>query len=994
MSSAGTRHSSALCVLLVIQLFATHIHVHVGVHTIARGEESGLLPQTPERSSPVIPLERNLPLATAASTTAETTNDFTLSTPPTEPLQLPPQPKPRPKPRIHSPDPTAVNGTVADANENNQGGIVSNGSLSIAHQSDDRNVVNSSPEEPQREEEESVPPPPLPVKKTAIGKRIILPEEEVVFELEDVPMPETPRVTSSGLEVGNDIKQSPTATPPALPLKDAEIPSLHSPVSPVPALPLKEENVVSLHSSTSPVPPIPPKDKDKLPPSTMPLPALPPKENDLPPFASFAPILPPKDESLCMSTTPAIPPKEEGVSPSMSPIPTLPPRERVVTPSASPVPALPPKEEGVSPSMSPIPTLPPRERVVTPSALPVPALPPKDEVPHMSPVPAIPPKQRDVTPSTSPLPPLPPKEKEILPSVSMMSESLPTVISIPEENIAPVQPSVTHMEEPPYIDSSAPLPPLPPIRRHFVTGNEDVDLQALLKTPPLPRRDTGPPNFVPPHPLESDEETGLPPVPPPRTSTLPPEQRNLDEVSNEDSPLSMPELTSISVDHLPQGTQVGLIQETSGSHIQSYWNEDDDIIPISGLSSSVAPSTSFDAEGGSETSEGDIPPMLPPKEQSREPPPPPPITPDDFPEEYSDSDMSDSDEERVGPLISIQSSRTQDDDRMMVAQVSSANGEMLHSDDEESFTTPSSAESTPKKRTLIRQSVPSLQRSFTGDDIMVVSPKPPAELDDYMNQEAIEKANEQGLDYMNQDAIDQSLADEDDVHATNIEREHFVIRGSSPIRSRTLEASQKSRDTSRDYENQNVVDKVLEGDIIPIGTIPSPDEPPMSLPEMYTSRPSISRPHVKRHKYEELDVNFEEKDASQPVVRFDSKQLSFGAAKSSAVPAPVASGSNELSMHEESKFVPPIRSEDDLEIESALETSGGSMNQTFPRCVSVSAAYYKPPLPRLQEPTTPTNTDMKPRSYSVDNTVDGDASSPAPHGDGYFEVRPRDDHYL
>ena len=967
-----------------------------GVRSNTGGDAATLLPTTPEMSpisSPVPPAERDVPMSTTASTAAAGINGPSSSAPlpaglssqSTVPSRLPPLPKPRPKPRQHSPDLGAARRgliAAADVSRSNRGdgevegvggGAISNGlEAHLSH----ANVENSLPEEALLEVK-SPPPPPVPAKKTAGGRRIIIPDEDVVFELEDVPMPETPQVTSLPVDIGREGFES--------------APLLHE----------SREPPLSLQTEISP-----------LPPSVSPVPALPPKE----------------DTARCTSA---------------SPIPTLPPKDVGALSESSQIPILPPRETDVSPAYPSIPTLPLKD---------------KEEPPQSSSMPALPPKEID-------------------------SHSV-EVSELTVAAVSPKQPSVVPTES---LDLQPELstPPLP-ARRHFVAEVESADLQVVsTKTPPLPRRDTGPPSFSPPPPpvdLEDKGEAQVPPLPPPRTSTLSPSaQKNGSERESEGGRLSppttlasMPELTGLDLPQDAPAHREPASDNFVPSHqIQSVWNDDDnDIIPVVGLESLAPPTTNNDELSGGETSpehnfsasQGEaelnligndpLPPTLPPKEHQQQPPPPPPITPDDFPEDYSTSDMSDSDEDSR-PLMSIQSTRNQqDDDRMMLAQAPSSNGGTFysHNDDDDSYnTTPSSsAESTPKKKTLIRQSGSSLQRGFTDDDIMVVSPKPPLEPDDYMNQEvidkvtqdadddiimvtpkpreesedymnqeAIDKAN-QDMDYMNQDAIDQSLADEDDVNATNIEREHFVIRGSSPIKSRTLELK-RAADKDRDYENQDMVDEVLEGDIIPVGTIsspegdiipvgpipslegdiipvgpiPSPEAPTSKMPQPVARRDyaysvSVAAPmakqKVKRHKYEEMEPI---SPTRSNTVCFDGKQLIFRSEREDSGPTslPIIDNSSTSSTQRDRLASP----EDDLEMTLPLESSGGSINQTFPRTASTVSSQYKPSLPKQrQEPSSSSGKVIKRRSSSLEDTmdVDGGVSASAPNRPqgGYNEV--------
>ena len=923
-------------------------------------------------SSPVLSTERDIPISTTAATTisaseingpsSSATLPVGLSSHFAAPSQLPPLPKPRPKPRTHSPDPGAAKRSLppaADVSSNRGGGevggvgggVISNG---IPPHTSHANVDNFLPEEAALEVK-SPSPPPVPAKKSSGGKRVIIPDEDVVFELEDVPMPETPQVTSLPVDIGREAFES--------------APS-HESRETFSSLPVKEAEISSLHPSESSVPPLPPKEDTATQASTSPMPVLPPKDIDAPSDSSHLPTLPPKEMEVSLAY------------PS---VPTLPLKETEEPPQSSSIPALPPKETDIS-SVSTIASISPKDNSVVPT------------------------ENLDLEPELS-------------------------------------------------------APPLP-AKRHFVAQVESADLQVVsTKTPPLPRRDTGPPNFSPPPPpeLEDKGEAQVPPLPPPRTSTLPPSAQKIgDERESEGGRVSpqtqmtlasMPELTGVGLTHTEQVEESTSNNFVPSHQTQSIWNDDDDVIPVVGLSSLAPPTTSIGEGSSSETSpehnslgETELnltsggPPVLPPKEQQQQPPPPPPITPDDFPEDYSTSDVSDSDED-IRPLMSIQSTRNQqDDDRMMLAHAPSSNGGALYSDDSYNTTPSSSAESTPKKKTLIRQSGSSLQRGFTDDDIMVVSPKPPIESEDYMNQEAIDMVNQdmdddiivvtpkppepakesedymnqeaidkvnQDTDYMNQDAIDQSLADEDDVHATNIERQHFVIRGSSPIKSRTLELKQADKD--QDYENQEIVDEVLEGDIIPVGTIPSPEaniipvgsipspEEPISKPQPVVKRDyaySVSaaaptaKQKVKRHKYEEMDPI---SPTRSNTVCFDGKKLLFRNEKEDSGPQslPIIDNSS-TAMNLPTQRDYPAPAEDDIEITSPLESSGGSINQTFPRTASTVSAQYKPPLLKQGQEPQLSRRGMKQRSSSMEDTVDIDggvsASAPNKAQGGYNEV--------
>ena len=176
--------------------------------------------------------------------------------------------------------------------------------------------------------------------------------------------------------------------------------------------------------------------------------------------------------------------------------------------------------------------------------------------------------------------------------------------------------------------------------------------------------------------------------------------------------------------------------------------------------------------------------------------------------------------------------------------------------------TSSSEEGSPLHQAVIRQQLDGLKsgaNAVENDSLMILTPPPPRldERDDYMNQEVIDQVMEEneeqdevrvgppltvkgtgaltndlelkvknGHDYINSDTIDQVCSEEE--HSPGEKR---VIHSTSTIRSlKTPEFR-----TDDDYENQ----EVLDGDIIPLITLPADDStvPSWTVSDLGTDPP-------------------------------------------------------------------------------------------------------------------------------------------------------------
>ena len=419
------------------------------------------------------------------------------------------------------------------------------------------------------------------------------------------------------------------------------------------------------------------------------------------------------------------------------------------------------------------------ERDVSP-VVDVPALPPKRSAKRI----VIPDEDVEFELENVPMPPV--RDRSNVRTVAG-GDGLPTLLSrnpgLPDFN--PLPPSSEFGVENgtvsvPVIHNTADLnvPPLPPkdsrppnFAPQLPTRESSLEkgpgvLEASM-TPPLPPRDAGPPDFAPPPPPKqispeprSTVPRGPPPPLPPRvSSTLHSTRKTSDDNQVEDVPQLPPKDTG-----LPQFKPPPPPDESD--------SEDDE-----------PPDMPYKYSPPEMLDQIRSPPPLPPKEI---PPPPPPITDEDFPdseEGFIVSEVDDEDEEEGALLMSIQSkinSVVVNDDILLIAPSS----ENVAEDFSSSLGGTSSHEPAPNGSIAWQQTDADLfskNYTFEGQEVVV------------------DAVLDKNRDYANQDAIDESIK----------------IKGTAPIKVRSLQ-----RDTDKDYENQDVLDE----DVIPFGTLPSVTE--------------------------------------------------------------------------------------------------------------------------------------------------------------------------
>ena len=385
-------------------------------------------------------------------------------------------------------------------------------------------------------------------------------------------------------------------------------------------------------------------------------------------------------------------------------------------------------------------------------------------------------------PQNNKTPPLPRKDS----GPPSWSPPLPNFLPPPISDDAPLLLD----QGPPILDHGLDqvFDPVPPVLEHGPLI-PDHSPHVLNRIPPVLEHAPPVPEHTSPKLGKRTNKDEAPPPPPPRTTTLSPAYRITGLEENETI------LAENNVETTPKTSMQKSVPDP-----QSNWVKFDDAPVV--------------AQGKEQDHKKIFMPPLPPKE-AHLPPPPPPITEDDYPQTTDSEEYTDSEEE--GPLISIQSSQITplvDDNQMSLAP--SLDNIGLGS---ENSTPPSSVECSPAHRTIIvRQQISPLDRN-TNDDMILVSPTLDDNVD-YMNQDTIDEASAApatGDDYMNQDAIDQAMEDEDEEFESekSMNRQRFTIRGTSLIKSRTLEQGTSGFD--RDYENQEVLDE----DIIPFLTTES-----------------------------------------------------------------------------------------------------------------------------------------------------------------------------
>ena len=345
-------------------------------------------------------------------------------------------------------------------------------------------------------------PPALPVKKSPKSrqKRVVAPTEDVVFELENVPLPLA--TDSAKIENGVDHHThlpDTSHTPPSLPEKKPQPPARSPPPSPTKRAPPSPTKKVSPPLPVAPAvapQPLGSELKDVLPPSTVSdQPPPPPQRRATTDLIPPQPRPPPPRKSTLPDIPPPLPEKDDhGPPPSFTPLPPLPERgSHSPSPTLPDVPPpLPEKDDhGPPPSFTPLPPLPERESHPPPPSIspPLPVASPAKEKAPRSQGQETPPLHLSTTspsqPSTSSLsslPPLPPKDEE---EEGKQSRPLSVTLS--------------------SLSASGP-PPLPPKEEE----KPGVQIE-LVPSPPT----TLPPSSVSAPPPLPPKEAEIPPPPPP-----------------------------------------------------------------------------------------------------------------------------------------------------------------------------------------------------------------------------------------------------------------------------------------------------------------------------------------------------------------------------------------------------------------------------------------------------------------------------------------------
>ena len=231
-------------------------------------------------------------------------------------------------------------------------------------------------------------------------------------------------------------------------------------------------------------------------------------------------------------------------------------------------------------------------------------------------------------------------------------------------------------------------------------------------------------------------------------------------------------------------------------------------------------------------------PPLPPK-FTETPPPPPPL----FDRYDTEDDFSDSDEEDDGKFLSITSSlKSPSDDDVLTVSTGRLESPLGPDSLPSPLTALSSEETTP--RHIVQQ--PVYQQGGAAGNIMVLTPQPPVIV-------------EPTQDYANQEAIDKAIAEAEGDYADC--NKVGTVRGSTPIRSRTLNPEQC------DYINQEVLDE----DILPVVLAPA-SAAPVLIPESMQSdsmetREQDTRDYVNLRVDERAQVNGSPESSSNEVLR-------------------------------------------------------------------------------------------------------------------------------
>ena len=686
---------------------------------------------------------------------------------------------------------------------------------------DEQSQGPNLPHPPGNDVQEEVPPA-LPVKRSprSQSRRVIAPQDDIIFELEDEPIPgivsgtpvpeDIPLVTTVSVSEATDspgdqlqpshpadqiAPLSHSLTPP-LGERDATVVSdvVEEKIEVAPLLPLRTNSAKNLLNSSAPSPPTDTVEE------AVPLPPVPHRTDSAKRLSATTPPLPPLPDKE-PDQTGAVPPS----------LPSLPNKEPDQTGAVPPsLPSLPNKEPDQTGAVPPsLPSLPNKEPDETGVVPPPPLLPNKepDETGVVPPLlPPLPDKEPDETGAVPPpLPPLPNKEPDetgVVPPPPQRTNSNKTMPEAPTPSELPQLPT----KEP---EETATAPPPAP---HQADSAKNMPEQLSEVQPPqLPERE----------PEETEIISPPPPPPPHRTSSVKamPQQSAevaLAEVAEET------ELTAQETSVVQNTADISSRPADSMSYMPplppkksppTFTPPPPPTIPPPPIS---PPPSSPPQEHKSPASESSHPPELPPK-TSETPPPPPPIS-ERYDTEDSSDFLSDSDDEHQGKYRSITSTslslKSPVNDDVLAVITASPEEEGPPDNDLVSPLTPlSSEEGTPRRISQIHAPLAVVGEA---NDIMVISPEPPQIVEPSLKM----ATDDFGKDYANQEVIDEVVggAFEGD-YADN--RKIGTIRGATPIRSRTLTPERS------DYVNQ----ELLMGDIIPVAlAVPSGDAALVFIP--------------------------------------------------------------------------------------------------------------------------------------------------------------------
>ena len=351
----------------------THAHTdgpgveEVGTAVAPKSSKSGdpnlsPIPQSPMPGAVEKPPEFPVPQPNNHTKPPPTENHI-VSEPPSESKKEmvgPPKPKPRTRTpvvprRVSSSDTSTIEPRVTTPEDEVKN--ISSASTNGAPRS-----APTSPTRPISREESPKPTelPPLPPKKTDTSNQIIIPKEDVVFELEDAPMPTAGINTVSVEDRTNNNDGSSVAQPsvPQLPPKDSGPPSFAPPPPP------PERKYFKTVSKPNASPPPVPQRKVTPPPPEFSPPPLPPHD------MQEVPLPPPRTTTLPENQ------EREGVTSPVDPngvlVEELPEKMVEVNVRETDVPSVPDDvQNGFVESTNQLPLLPPKETITPPPPPPI-----------------------------------------------------------------------------------------------------------------------------------------------------------------------------------------------------------------------------------------------------------------------------------------------------------------------------------------------------------------------------------------------------------------------------------------------------------------------------------------------------------------------------------------------------------------------------------------------------------------------------------------------